>query len=122
MVGLMWEVRPLKDRETLLRVAMAFMVSIVFAAAIFFLLLRSAQRGQILFAVFAGCFLGVFIAQRFVPVGVNLSAWLVPVVLGLFLYILAAASSVYSGRGAWQAVETYYRVLPIDLGNSVERV
>jgi hypothetical protein len=64
--------------------------------------------------VFAGCFLGVFVGQKFAPTQTNLAAWAVPVSLGLFLYILAAASSVHSGRGAWMDVEKYFRVLPID--------
>lgn len=101
-------------RENLLRGVMGFMVSILAAAIIFFLLLRSPERGQVLFSVFAGCFLGVFIGQRVSPAQTNLAAWAVPVVLGLFLYVLAAVSSVYSGRGAWLSVATYYRVLPID--------
>jgi len=103
----------LLDRDTAARGAMGIMASGIIAAMIFFLLLRSPQRGQILFAVFVSCFLGVFLGQLLVPTRANLAAWIVPMALGVFLYVLGV-TAVSSGRGAWMDVEKYYQVLPVD--------
>jgi hypothetical protein len=67
-----------------------------------------------LFALFAGCFLGVFIGQKVVPTRMNLTAWTVPVALGVGLYLLAAISAVRTGQGAWIEVRLYAQALPID--------
>jgi len=104
----------LPGRDTAVRGVLGFMISVTASAIIVFLLLRSPERGQTLFAVFAGCFLGVFISQKFVPTRTNVTAWATPAVLGVLLYVLAAVSSVGSGRGAWMTVAPYARVLPID--------
>jgi len=104
----------LPGRDAAVRGVLGFMVSLTASAIIVFLLLRSAERGQILFALFAGCFLGVFIGQKVVPTSSNLTAWAVPVVLGVGLYVLAALSAVRTGQGAWMGVPFYAQVLPID--------
>jgi hypothetical protein len=104
-------------RDNALRGVLGFMVSVIASAIVIFLLLRSPERGQILFALFAGCFLGVFIGQKVVPTSSNLTAWAVPVALGVGLYVLAALSVVRTGQEAWVEVQKYYKyaqALPID--------
>jgi hypothetical protein len=104
----------LLGRDTAVRGVLGFMVSLTASAIIVLVLLRSPERGQILFALFAGCFLGVFLGQKVVPTQTNLTAWAVPVVLGGALYLLAAISAVGSGQGAWMDVRLYAQALPID--------
>jgi len=101
-------------RDTTVRGVLGFMISVTASAIVVFLLLRSPERGQIIFALFAGCFLGVFISQRIVPTRANVTAWATPVVLGVLLYVLEAISSVSTGRGTWMDVPSYARILPID--------
>ncbi len=117
-LGIIWVPKAtggkLLDRGTAVRGVLGFMVSVTAAAIIVFMLLRSPERGQILFALFAGCFLGVFIGQKVVPTRTNLTAWAVPVVLGAALYLLAALSAVRGGQGAWMEVRVYAQALPID--------
>jgi len=117
-LGIIWvpkaEGGRLLGRDTAVRGVLGFMISLTAVAIIVFLLLRSPERGQILFALFAGCFLGVFIGQKVVPTRTNITAWAVPVVLGAALYLLAALSAVGSGQGAWMEVRLYAQALPID--------
>ncbi len=104
----------LPGRDTVVRGLLGFMISVTASAIVVFLLLRSPERGQVLFALFAGCFLGVFLSQKIVPTHTNLRAWVTPVAMGVLLYVLAAISSVGAGRGAWLDVARYARALPID--------
>jgi hypothetical protein len=104
----------LLGRDTAVRGVLGFMISLTASAIVVFMLLRSPERGQILFALFAGCFLGVFIGQKVVPTRMNLTAWAVPVALGAALYVLAAISAVRTGQGAWIEVRLYAQALPID--------
>ncbi len=105
---------PSPGRDATVRRAMGILISITASAIVVFLLLRSPERGQILFALFAGCFLGVFASQRVVPTRANIAAWVTPVALGVLLYVLAAVSSVGEGPRSWMAVERYAQILPID--------
>ncbi len=104
----------LPGRDTAVRGVLGFLISTTAAAIVVLMLLRSPERGQILFALFAGCFLGVFLSQRIVPTRANVTAWATPAVLGVLLYVLAAVSSVGTGPGAWMSVKPYARILPID--------
>jgi hypothetical protein len=104
----------LPGRDTAVRGVLGFMVSLTASAIIVLLLLRSPERGQIIFALFAGCFLGVFIGQKVAPARTNITAWAVPVVLGAALYLLAALGAVGAGQGAWMDVPLYAQALPID--------
>jgi len=108
------ESEKLPGRDTAIRGLLGFMISVTGSAIVVFLLLRSPERGQVLFALFAGCFLGVFFSQRIVPTRTNLTAWATPAVMGVLLYGLAAISSFGEGRGAWMDVAPYARALPID--------
>ena len=104
----------LLGRDTAIRGLLGFMISVTGSAIVVFLLLRSPERGQVLFALFAGCFLGVFFSQRIVPTRTNVTAWATPAVMGVLLYVLGAISSFGVGRGAWMDVAFYARALPID--------
>ncbi len=101
-------------RDTTVRGLLGFMISVTGSAIVVFLLLRSPERGQILFALFAGCFLGVFFSQRIVPTRTNVTAWATPAAMGVFLYVLAAISSSGVAHVEWKNVACYARVLPID--------
>lgn len=117
-LGIIWvpnvKSEKLPRRDTTVRGVLGFLISTTAAAIVVLMLLRSPERGQILFALFAGCFLGVFLSQRIVPTRANVTAWATPAVLGVLLYVLAAVSSVGTGPGAWMTVKSYARILPID--------
>jgi hypothetical protein len=96
----------------------------VIAVAVVLLLMRSAQRGQILFAVFVGFFLALFVSHQAFPTSLTPVAWAVPMLVGIGFYVLAAftvggPASSYSGGGgagpgAWADVPFYAQVLPVD--------
>jgi hypothetical protein len=70
------------------------------------LLLRSTERGQILFALFTAFTLSALIAQHLFPTRFLFANWLMPVIASLVFYGLAAIS----GNGARPPFEA----LPID--------
>jgi len=104
----------LPGKETAVRGVLCFLVTLVVSSVLMLLLMRSTDRGQILFALVAGNFVGVWLAQQAVPTRLNLVAWTVPLVLGAALYVLAATSIVLEGAGAWKQIPTYAQALPID--------
>jgi len=78
------------------------------------LLLRSPDRGQILFALFAGFALGFLIAHQFVPAALPLIAWVVPLIVGAGFYVLAVVQVGAVPPEKWMTVPAYARVLPVD--------
>jgi hypothetical protein len=78
------------------------------------LIMQSGRRGQILFALLAGCFLGTWLGQMAVPTRSSIVSLAVPVALGVGFNVLAALSTVASGPGAWVNVDSYAQVLPVD--------
>jgi hypothetical protein len=94
----------------------------VIAVAVILLLMRSAQRGQILFAVFVGSFVALFLSHQAFPTSLTPVAWAVPMLVGIGFYVLAAFAvggpgASYGGAagpGAWADVPFYAQVLPVD--------
>lgn len=106
--------RGIGGKEELTRGVLCFLLTLAITVAVVLLLMRSVERGQILFALVAGCFLGALLAQVTVPTRSSLIAWTAPVVVAIGFYVLAATSMVRSGFGAWMDVPGYARALPID--------
>lgn len=104
----------LPSAEALTRWALCSLLTIAISLALVAVLLRSADRGQILFAILAGCFLGSLLAYQIVPTRLGLPAWAGPVVAAAALYVLSAVSTVAAGQGAWMQVKAYSQILPID--------
>lgn len=77
-------------------------------------LLRTSDRGQIVFALLAANFLAMLVAHQVFPSPYSMVAWLAPMLIGMLFYALAAVSAINSGVNAWSQVSPYAGVLPID--------
>ena len=85
----------------------------VIAAVLVLLLLRSSDRGQILFALLAACLIGSLIAHQTFPTHHSVALWIMPLILALGFYALSAATAM-RGPGAWMHLPHYARALPVD--------
>lgn len=101
-------------RQLIVVTASFLVVGLFIAIACMFLLLRSPDRGQILFAQVAGFFVAVLVAHQFFATPLSLAAWIMPVVAALLLYGLAAAATAGGGPDTWAQIPQYARALPID--------
>jgi len=90
------------------------LLGLVLSLALIFLLMRSAQRLQILFALVASFALAVLIADRFSPIKCGFLPLLMPIVAGVLMYVLASSSSIAHLPQAWVGVGFYGRALPMD--------
>jgi len=100
--------------EIATRYVLCFLTCLIASVSLVWLLARSTERGQILFALAAGCFLAAVIAYQAFPTRWSAAAWAAPIIAGVGYYALAAIGSVHAGRGAWMQVEPCYQALPID--------
>ena len=86
-------------------------MSIVIAAVLAHVLMRSSLRGQIVFAVLASSTVAVLIAHQIQPASVGMLIWLAPVAVGVLYYVLGA---IWVGGGGWMDVRAQAQALPID--------
>jgi len=105
---------PAARREQSLRRWLGVLTDAAVSAAIILLLMQSSDRGQVLFAVFAGCALGAMIVQMPFPGRCPLGAVVAPLLVGAAFYAVAAAGATPDGPQAWMAVPHYAKALPID--------
>lgn len=101
------------QRSVLLQAVLCFVAGAAFAAVLLLALLRSGDRGQVLFAVFAGSLLAVLLAQQLFPSRYSVTAWAMPVVVAMGFYVLAALTAGTSEQ-AWMRVPHYGNILPVD--------
>jgi len=90
------------------------LLGLLLSVVLIFLLMRSAQRLQILFALVASFALAVMIADRFSPIKCGFLPLLMPIVAGVLMYVLASSSSIAHLPQAWVRVGFYGRALPMD--------
>jgi len=100
-----------QETPSLKRLLGCLAISAVVSALMLMALLQSADRGQILFAVFAAFLLGALVGHQVSPSRFGLAAWVLPTLFGLGAMLLAAVSSV---PDAWRDVPLYAHVLPVD--------
>jgi len=86
----------------------------VVAMILLVILMRSADRGQILFAMVLSFLLAMLLAHQLFPTDWQVVAWAAPVLVGGGMYALAAFSLVGGEPGAWIDTPYYARALPID--------
>jgi len=103
---------PNAPRAMLVRCAYCLGLALL-VSAVGMILMQSAQRGQILFALLAGCGVGAFVAMRVFPTPCGFPVLAAPVLLAIATYALTAATGRV-GSGAWISVPYYARALPID--------
>jgi hypothetical protein len=110
----MSRLRP-SNRELLRRLAACTGLAGLIAATLLMLLLKSDDRGQVIFAILASFTLAVMIAHLVMPAPYPLLAWLPPLVLAIVFYMLASLN-ITTGMSAkdWSKVPMYARSLPID--------
>lgn len=91
-------------------VLMASAIAIVMLAVI----MRSTDRGQIIFALLASFTVGVFFAHQVFPQPYALTVWILPMVIAVGVYAAASTGATSSQVGGWARVSTLYRALPVD--------
>lgn len=104
----------LQQKEELFRAGMCLAVGLAVSVFALLLLLRSTDRGQVLFAVAASFTIGATVAHQVFPTSIGAVAWLMPILSATGFYLLAS-TSVISGRAiAWREVPLYGMALPVD--------
>ena len=90
-------------------------LSLVASVVLVLVLLQSADRGQIIFALLAANLLGMLIAHQVFPARSLVVAWLAPMLMGMAFYVLAAVGALHDGANAWAHVSPIAALaLPID--------
>lgn len=89
-------------------------LGLVVSVVLVLVLLRSPDRGQVIFSLLAANLLGVLVAHQVFPARTTVAAWLAPMLVGMAFYVLAAVSSIHSGPNAWASVDLTATALPID--------
>ena len=107
------EGRRMPAGDVLTRLALCFLVSAGITVAGVWLLARSFDRGQTLFALLAGSFAGTLIAYQAFPTCSSVAAWAAPLAAAVGFYVLGAVGAG-GGEGAWMKVDPHYYALPID--------
>lgn len=97
-----------------LRTAACLAAAVAVAVVMFWLLLQSSERGQILFAVVAGVALAGLIAHQLLPSTHSMLIWTIPFVVAIFVYGTCTGITLGESTRAWTAVPLRARVLPID--------
>lgn len=103
------------DSEVAVRYGLCFLACLLISVMVVSLLARSNDRGQVLFALAAGCFLASVIAYQLFPTRWPVAAWAAPVLTAVSYYVLAAVGQAgKGGPGAWTDIQPCYQALPID--------
>ncbi len=89
---------------------LTFLISMV----LMFLLMQSADRGQVLFALFASFMVGSLAGHQIMPTRWGGLLPLAPLAAAVFFYAVAAASHVGGSPLAWVNIPKYSQALPID--------
>ena len=106
--------RPDSRRFLCIRSAACALLAGVVAVLLLLLLLRSADRGQIIFALIASFTIGVFVAQQAFPSPHGLVAMVLPMLTAVGFYAVGWAGAVSGQAADWTTVSILYRALPID--------
>lgn len=101
-------------KKALARTGMCLLLSLVISATLLLSLIRSPDRGQVLFALAGSFLVGGLIAHQVFPAPLGGAAWLLPVAAGLVAYALGAASAVSTAPQGWMNVQLVARALPLD--------
>jgi hypothetical protein len=94
----------------LMFLGVGLVAGLVFAS----LLMRSAQRGQILFSLFIGYMLAAMLAYHFFPVSRPYVAWIMPLLTAMVLYVVASMGRRDTDSVSIAAMASLYKTLPLD--------
>jgi hypothetical protein len=114
--------RPAAARKTDRRLATQVLLRAVYcvglgtpiAIALTLVVMQSANRGQIIFALLGSLFVAAFLAYQTFPVASSLPAMAMMVLSAVAIYALAGAMSISGTHGAWMNVEFFAQALPVD--------
>ena len=98
----------------LVRCAACVVLAAVIATVILAVTMRSADRGQIIFAMLLSFTVGVFVAHQVFPQPYALSVWVLPMVIAAFFYAVGWAHARSDVGAAWVDVNMLFRALPVD--------
>lgn len=98
--------------ERVLTNAASFGLTLLIGLLLVTVLMYSADRGQILFALAAAFFVGSAVATYFFPAGTSAACWAAPIVLGVIFYLKACLAP--SGFQAWTQLGPWAYALPVD--------
>ena len=79
-----------------------------------FVVMQSPQRGQIIFALFASFLVAAMVAHHKFPTPYMIVAWVMPVLVAVVFYALAALTDIGNLPQGWVDVPLYARALPVD--------
>jgi len=104
-----------KNRKAILVcTASCLTATILYSSILLMLLMQSAERGQIIFALFASFLLATIIAHQQFATRFSVAAWSAPLITGIVFYMLAIAASGDVEANVWTRVQLFARALPID--------
>lgn len=89
-------------------------LSALVAVVLLLVLLKSSDRGQVIFAVFGAFFLAMLVGHQVFPSPCGVAAWIVPILIACAFYSLTGAIGLDSEPDAWTKIPFYGRVLPVD--------
>ncbi|MFP4356756.1 MAG: hypothetical protein ACLFUJ_16725 [Phycisphaerae bacterium] len=95
------------------QLGLALLTTLIASQLFQFILARSDQRGQILFAIGAGFFLAVLIGNLMFPTRMFAAFALLPILVGMGHYLHATTAVVHT-FGGWAQLPISARALPID--------
>ncbi len=101
-------------RIVLARCAACIAMASVIAVVILTVVLRSADRGQIIFALVASFTAGVFFAHQAFPQPYALVVWILPMVISVGFYATAWLVATPGQATDWSKVNVLFRALPVD--------
>jgi len=101
-------------REALVRSLSCLLLSLAISILALMVLLRSAERGQLLLGMLVSFVAAVLIAHQVFPTPLAVVAWVAPLLAGVLFYALAAVSSMSRAPRAWAELANYAHTLPID--------
>ncbi len=84
------------------------------AIILLLILMRSGERGQVLFAIFCSSMLAVLVVHKLLPTPWLSVAWIMPLLVGLIFSLLSATAVIGDDTLAWLSVPLYGLALPID--------
>ena len=90
------------------------LTAVVISVILLQLLLQSADRGQILFALGVSFLVGVLVAYQVFPVRPSLVATAAPLLAAVVFYAMAAFVPIPPTPEGWIKVPLYARALPVD--------
>lgn len=100
--------------QVLLRAVYCVGVGTAIAIALTLVVMKSGDRGQIIFALVGSLFVAAYLAYQAFPVASSLPAMAMMVLSAVALYALAAAMSISGAHGAWMNVKFFAQAMPVD--------